>query len=99
MSQMVPFLYNDTFSLLQQTLQTVVKPDLLINCKEFGDLMKLDLDKKKYIYEVERYEYWVLNHIYNYQARRNRSDQQCSDFIFLQWRFQFVSTTAKKLFE
>ena len=27
-------------------LQTVVKPDLLINCKVFGDLMKWDLDKK-----------------------------------------------------
>ena len=42
----VPFLYNDIFSLLQQILQTVVKPDLLINCNYFGDLMKLDLDKK-----------------------------------------------------
>ena len=46
MSQMVPFLYNEIFSLLQQTLQTVVKPDLLINCKDFGDLMNLYLDKK-----------------------------------------------------
>ena len=41
----VPFLYNDIFSLLQQILQTVVKPDLLINCNYFGDLMKLDLLK------------------------------------------------------
>ena len=36
----------DVFSLLQQMLQTLVKPDLLINCKDFSDLMKLDLDKK-----------------------------------------------------
>ena len=44
---MVPFLYNDIFSPLQEILQTtVVKPDLSINCKGFGDLMKLDLDKK-----------------------------------------------------
>ena len=43
---MVLFLYNDIFSLLQQILQTVVvKPGVLINCKDFGDLMKLDLDK------------------------------------------------------
>ena len=43
---MVSFLYNDILLLLQQILQTVVKPDLLINCKDFGDPMKLDLDKK-----------------------------------------------------
>ena len=43
---MVSFLYNYIFSLLQQILQTVLKPGLLINCKDFCDLLKLDLDKK-----------------------------------------------------
>ena len=40
------FLFNDIFSLLQQILQTAVKPDLMINSKDFSDLIKLDLDKK-----------------------------------------------------
>ena len=54
----VPFLYNDIFSLLQQILQTVVnKPDLLMDCKDFGDLMKLDPDKKNTFMKLK---YWIL---------------------------------------
>ena len=41
---MIPFMYNDIFTLLQKILQSVVKPDLLANCKNFSDLLKLDLD-------------------------------------------------------
>ena len=40
---MVPFMYNDIFTLLQKSLQSVVKPDLLVNCKKFSGLLKLDL--------------------------------------------------------
>ena len=54
--------------------------------------------QEKYVYEVERHEYWVFNHIYNYQAERNRSDQQCSDFIFLQWCYS-IHLNYWKLFE
>ena len=39
-------MYNDIFTLLQKILQSVVKPDLLVNCKNFSDLLKLDLDSK-----------------------------------------------------
>ena len=67
---MIPFLYKYIFSLLQQIITVVVKHDLLINCKDFGGLMKLDLDKKNRFMELERYEYWVFNLIYNYQAQR-----------------------------
>ena len=40
---MIPFMYNDIFTLLQKILQSVVKQDLLVNCKNFSDLLKLDL--------------------------------------------------------
>ena len=43
---MIPFMYNDIFTLLQKVLQSVVKPDLSANCKNFSDLLKLDLDSK-----------------------------------------------------
>ena len=43
---MIPFMNNDIFTLLQKILQSVVKPDLLVNYKNFSDLLKLDLDSK-----------------------------------------------------
>ena len=43
---MIPFIYNDIFTLLQKILQSVVKPDFLVNCKNLSDLLKLDLDGK-----------------------------------------------------
>ena len=43
----------DIFSPFQQMLQTLVMPDLLINCKDFSDLMKLDLDKKNMLMKLK----------------------------------------------
>ena len=39
-------MYNDIFTLLQKILQSVVKPDLLVNYKYISDLLKLELDRK-----------------------------------------------------
>ena len=50
---MVPFLYNYIFSLLQQLIIVVIKKDLLINCKDFGGPMKLDLDNKNKFMEFK----------------------------------------------
>ena len=54
---MALFLCNGIFSPFQQILQTVVKPDLLIHCKDFCDLIKLDLDKKTRLWS---WKIWIL---------------------------------------
>ena len=59
--------------------------------------MKLDLDKKIQLWS---WKIWVLGFepYLQYQAQRNRSDQQCSDFIFLQWCYSICFKYCKKTF-
>ena len=71
---------------------TVVKPDLLINCKDLGDLMKLDLDKKNTFMKLKGFQpYLQLPSSKKHQINSAHSD--FNDYI------QFVSTIAKKLFD
>ena len=92
---MVPFLYNYIFSLLQQIIIVVVKNDLLINCKDFGGLMKLDLDKKNKFMEFKDMSigFSTLSTI---TKLKGRLDEQRSNFIFLQWCFSICSKYYKK---
>ena len=58
--------------------------------------MKLNLDKKNVFIN---YPIWILDfqpYLRTYQAQRNRSDQQCSDFIFLQWCYSVRFNSCKK---
>ena len=93
---MIPFLYKYIFSLLQQIITVVVKHDLLINCKDFGGLMKLDLDKKNRFMELERYEYWVFNLIYNYQAQRQIRWTKIKFHLFTMVFFNLFQILQKK---
>ena len=55
---MIPFMYNDIFALLQKILQYVIKRDLLVNCKNFSGLLKLDLDSKDTFLKVKDMSIW-----------------------------------------
>ena len=92
---MVPFLYNDIFSLLQQILQTVVKPDLLINCKDFSDLMKLDLDKRNTFMKLKDMNigFSTISTIMKLKETDQINNAQISSFHSCV--IQFVSTIAK----
>ena len=92
---MVPFLYNYIFSLLQQIIIVVVKHDLSINCRDFGGLMKLDLDKKNKFMEFKDMSigFSTLSTI---TKLKGRLDEQRSNFIFLQWCFSICSKYYKK---
>ena len=94
---MVPFLFDDIFSLLQQILQTVVKPDLLINCKDFGDLMKLDLDKRNPFMKLKDMTigFSIISTITKLKETDQINNAQISSFY--NGVIQFVSTIAKKL--
>ena len=56
---------------------TVVKPDLLINCKDLGDLMKLDLDKKNMFMKLKGMNIGFST-ISTITKLKETSDQQCS---------------------
>ena len=90
---MVPFLYNYIFSLLQQIIIVVVKHDLSINCRDFGGLMKLDLDKKNKFMEFKDMSigFSTLSTI---TKLKDRLDEQRSNFIF--WCFSIRSKYWKK---
>ena len=96
---MVPFLYNGIFSLLQQILQTVVKPDLLINCKDFGDLMKLDLDKKNTFIKLKdmNVAFSTISTITKLKETDQINNAQISSFY--NGVIQFVSAIAKIFFD
>ena len=95
----VPFLYNDIFSLLQQILQTIVKPDLLINCKDFGDLMKLDLDKKNTFMKLKDMNigFSTISTITQLKETDQINNAQISSFY--NGVIQFVSAIAKIFFD
>ena len=92
---MVPFLYNYIFSLLRQIIIVVLKHDLSINCRDFGGLMKLDLDKKNKFMEFKDMSigFSTLSTI---TKLKGRLDEQRSNFIFLQWCFSICSKYCKK---
>ena len=94
---MVLFLYNDIFSLLQQILQTVVKPGVLINCKDFGDLMKLDLDKINTFMKLKDMNIGFSTISTITKLKETDQINNCSDFIFIQWcyliRFNYCKNT------
>ena len=96
---MTPFLYNDIFTLLQKILQSVFKPYLLVNCKHFGDLLKLDLDSKDTFMKLKAMSigFATLSTITKLRETDQISKNQISSFF--NNVIKFATTSAKKLFE
>ena len=92
-------MYNDIFTLLQKILQSVVKPDLLVNCKNFSDLLKLDLDNKDTFMKLKDTSigFATLSTI----TKIRETDQISKNYIssFFNNVIKFVTTIAKKIFE
>ena len=95
---MIPFMYNDIFALLQKILQSVVKPDLLVNCRSFSDLLKLYIDSKDTFMKLKDMSFRVATLTLallreTYQISKNQISSFFNNVIKL------VTTIAKKLFE
>ena len=81
---MIPFIYNDIFTLLQKILQSVVKPDL-VNCKNSSDLLKLDLDGKDMFMKLKDMSigFVTLSTITKLRETDHISNNQISFFLLM----------------
>ena len=96
---MTPFLYNDIFTLLQKILQSVVEPDLLVNCKNFSNLLKLDLDSKDIFMKLKDMSIGFATLFSITKLRENEKISKNQISSFFNNVITFVTTIAKKLFE
>ena len=95
---MIPFMYNDIFTLLQKILQYVIKRDLLVNCKNFSGLLKLDLDSKDTFLKLKDMSIWfAASTITKLRETDQIKKEQISSFFNIV--IKFVTIIAKKLFE
>ena len=92
-------MYNDIFTVLQKILQSLVKPDLLVNCKNFSDLLKLDLDSNDTFMKLKDMNigFPTLSTVTKLRETDQISKNQISSFF--NKVINFVTTIAKKLFE